>query len=251
MPGVKYQVPADHAILAVHPHQFRVSSDNAMLDSGSGFLVECWDRTNRKPVTFSVHTGRDFHGPDDTWDTKPDANATDEDRAENTAYLAAHDFVKNVLAAAETAHRIEQGRTVEVHKGRKCPKGRYEVTAHRQGNYGPYVNLRTPDGKYHNYISVENVRVVPDYATAFRTKDTAAILGLLVKTAEEGFSPTAWGVLADYIEEFEVAVLEGRGVPPAAFADALRRVTAAPDAPKLSTYYADCHNEFRHLFAGV
>lgn len=249
MPAVKYQVPTDHAILKVEPHQFHVHSDNAMIDSGSGFLVICWDRTNRKPACFHVHTGRQFCGPDDTWDVEPDETATPEDRAENEAYLAAQTFVKNILRSAEDAHKIQQGRAVEVYKGRKCPKGVYEVVSHRQGNYGPYVNLRDAAGKYYNYVSVENVRPVPDYAAAFKTKDTEPVLGILVKTAEDGFSATGWGILADYIEEHEVRILEGRAVTAAAFADALRRVTA--EGTKLSTYLADCHNEFRRPFAGI
>ena len=51
----KYQVPANHAILSVTETTFHVHSDNAMIDSGSGFIVSCWDRGNQKPVEFCVH----------------------------------------------------------------------------------------------------------------------------------------------------------------------------------------------------
>lgn len=244
----KYQVPADHAVLSVRDHAFRVSSDHAWLDSGTGFLVECWDRTNLKTVTLKVRTG--WEG---SWVEKPDVDATEDDRRLARAYDTARSYVAKVYATAERAHYIEQGTVVEVVRGRKAPKGRYEVSAHRQGNYGPCVNLRTKDGKFINYVSVENVRVVPDYARVFSGESRSPeYVALITKVAEEGFTPTAWGILADWCEEHN-RVWGGAngGVTAEDFAYALRRITSGPDAPKLSTYYADCHNEFRRPFAGV
>jgi hypothetical protein len=238
--------PEGQFVISSHPHTFRVSSDNAMIDSGSGFIVECWDAVNHKPKTHRVHTGRCGDG----CPTMPEPNATPEHICLYAAYNAASSLVYDAQNAAENAHLLNRGVIVDVVRGRKVPKGRYEVADHRQGQYGPYVNLRDATGRYYTYVSVENVKVVPDYSKSFDSRRFAslhsALPSFLAKVAEAGWTATAWGILADWIEEDNTI-----GMTPRELADALRRITSAPDAPKFSTYIADCHNEFRCPFARV
>lgn len=244
-----YEIPADCVVINAYETTFRVSSDHAMLDSGSGFVVEMWNRRTRRPEVHNVRTGWEM----ESYPIMPEPNATARDLELYNVYEAALNFIKDAHGRAEQALYIQQGRRVRVVKGRKCPKGEYEVVAHRQGDYGPYVNLRADDGKYYSYVAVSNVEVIPDNTAAFATPgyrakhfDLPAMMG---KTADEGFTPFAWGVLADWFEDHDLVAKAGGTA--ADFADAIRRITSAEDAPKFNNYFAECHNEFRRPFAGV
>ncbi len=50
------------------------------------------------------------------------------------------------------------GDTVEVYKGRKCPKGTYEIAVIGHNDFGPFVHLRDAAGDWHRYINPANLR---------------------------------------------------------------------------------------------
>jgi hypothetical protein len=247
----KFQVDDGCVVLAVRPTNFRVSSDNAMIDSGSGFYVECWDRVAMEHKSIPVHTG--WEGSDTQM---PDVDATDRDRQLDAAYFAAQSILAEFTKQYEDTHFIVHGGTVEVVKGRKCPKGRYEVVKHAQGNYGPYVNLRDAAGKFYNYVSVENIKVVPNFensfikSAAFR-KIGSEFVSFMTRIAQEGCTETAWGILADWVEQNDIVPSSG-GYAAEDLAAALRRATFGRGKRLVpSTWAADCHNEFRAMFVGV
>jgi hypothetical protein len=243
----KFRVPAGLRVLAVRPTEFRVSSDNAMIDSGSGFYVECWDTVNMRHESLAVHTGRgDGVIP-------PDVDATDRDRQLDAAYFAAQSIIAEAHRAYTQSHYIVRGMKVDVVKGRKVPKGRYEVTDHRLGNYGPYVDLRDDAGKVYRYVAIDNLKVIPNIEANFRLspvfqKAHESFPTFIARVAEEKFSATAWGILADWVQDTEIVPSSG-GYAAEDLAAALRRLTAAGSSPSL--YGAECHNEFRKMFAGV
>jgi hypothetical protein len=252
MPAVKFQVDAGLKVLAVRPHTFRVHSDNAMIDSGSGFYVECFDRLNLSHKSIPVHTGREGGGD---WTVPPDVDAEERDRQLDAAFFAAESIMAEAHKWYENAHFITHGCTVEVVKGRKAPKGRYEVTLHAQGNYGPYVNLRDAAGKRYNYISVGNVKVVPNLADEFIKSAAFRKLGneflsFVTTVAEHGFTETAWGIFADWVEQTDAVVSSG-GYTAEDLALMIRRAAARRKNSTPSLYAAECHNEFRRMFAGV
>jgi hypothetical protein len=242
----KFRVPAGLRVLAVRPTEFRVSSDNAMIDSGSGFYVECWDTVNMRHESIAVHTGRgDGVIP-------PDVDATDRDRQLDAAYFAAQSIIAEAHRAYTQSHYIVRGMKVDVVKGRKVPKGRYEVTDHRLGNYGPYVDLRDDAGKVYRYVAIDNLKVVPNLDDEFGRSSTfrrvhPAFPAFAARVAEAKFTATAWGILADWVEDTEIVPSSG-GYAAEDLAAALRRLTAAGSSPSL--YMADCHNEMRRPFAG-
>jgi hypothetical protein len=89
-------------------------------------------------------------------------------------------WMNDIDNVAHKAYDIGHGRTVEVFKGRKVPKGIYEVTKYGNGNYGFYVNLRDRDGKFYNFVSEDNVRVIPqesDIKQALKNESPNSKLG--------------------------------------------------------------------------
>lgn len=248
-PARAYEIPENCVVIDAYPEEHRVSSDHAWLDSGSGYRVVMWDRVAGLPRTDYVSTG----WGDGPFPAMPTPNATDRERLLHTIHGAARAFMKTALGTAEKAHYLQPGRRVRVTRGRKVPLGEYEVTRHDQGNYGPYVDLRDAAGTTYRYVSVENIEVIPDYAPLFATKGYqgkhADLSAMMAETAAKGFTATAWGILADWIEDKELPCKSG---PAADFAQAIRAIIADADkSPRFSTYYAECHNGFRRPFSGV
>lgn len=189
------------AVLSVTAGTKHVCSDNAMIDSGSGYNVVAWDRDAQEPVYYWEHTGR---GVSDDW-VKPEVNANAEEQQQFAKYIEALALFDWVTGSAKGAGSIVSGRTVEVYKGRKAPLGTYEVVTIGDGQYGPYVHLRDQSGKWFSYISQSNVRVVIDWTTHYATKrgmpfsnDERAIVA---KMAVLGWDATGWAILADHIED--------------------------------------------------
>ena len=247
-----WTAPAGHVILSAHAHEFRVSSDHAWIDSGSGFVVYTWD--GRREHSHEVRTGWEA-APGHPHPEMPTPNATEADRRAHTAWIAARAYISTVYDLAEAAHMIQRGVTVEVVRGRKVPKGKYEVADHANGQHGPYVNLRDGSGIYHRYVAVGNVRVLADYKKEFRKKCRRnGEVEMLTMVAESGWTAAAWGILADYAEDNDWRVSSGNNeLSGAEFAIALRGIVTdvKDDMPKFSTYLAYCHNEFRHPFSGI
>lgn len=194
------------------------------------------------------------------------------------AVLAARGFVQCVHEVAEEAHFIRPTRTtVKVTGGEKAIKGvLYLVVGHGLGSFGPYVQLSHPppwpkgtpvglrpdvwseyDREDFPRINVKHVEVVPDYKRVFAEQlakvkefgmdpdQCAYTVPLLTQVAEDGFTPTAWGILADWMEEHDrVWAGTGGGFTAEEFAHELRLLTSGPAAPKFTTENARRHNFF-------
>lgn len=169
-----------------------------------------------------------------------EVNATDEDVARHAAYLLAFDYFRSICEVATAAHLIRQGEIVEVFKGRKVPKGRYEVVKHGEGQFGAYVDLRDDEGKSYRYVAVGNVKVVPNYAARldyharFRHDDEERQF-LLTLAKNDFTSHQDWIVFAEWIESRGVLPGSLRGVdgdknadvPVSYFAEYLDRLIAS------------------------
>lgn len=167
------------------------------------------------------------------------------------AYNAAVNYLKDVLDIAATAYKLDTTRTVSVVKGRKVPKGSgYHVTFHGIGNYGAYVNLQGKDGVLHKYVNVSNIEIEPDFEFEFTRRARFSVTGpereFLRKMYDSRFEErTAWLVYADFIADTETlpeSVAEQCN--PVYFAESLRVLVEAKP-PKLDTWAAERHNNFR------
>ena len=181
--------------------QVNVSSDHAMIDSGSRLRVEYWDAENWRVRTDDFRT--------DDVSISAEVDATDEVRRLAEKYRRAASWFQAVRYAymalivpvivgrsrnywtSGDMTNIKVGDPVEVYKGRKCPKGTYEVAKIGESDYGHYVHLRAPDGTWHRYINPDNLA---------RPKPTDAQLAeaALGKTGKPGteFHAMVTGILA-------------------------------------------------------
>jgi len=173
----------------------RVSSDHAWIDSGNRVRVTYLDE-NEMPRSKSFYTD------DNDYVFENDATPEMMERARRVIQVV--NGLQSVIHGYRNEERqnreVRQGDTVEVYKGRKAPKGRYEIVAMGNGNYGPYYNLRDASGKWYSYISVDNCRkvdVAPANVEASCPDEEAFIRALIVKLDDMA----TIGAYADWLTE--------------------------------------------------
>lgn len=178
-----------------------VSSDHAWIDSGNRLVVVYWDPSKL------IHCSETLYTDDNGFVVENDAPAEVVELAKSME-KAVSDFrvqVKRIRDEIERNNKVSVGDTVEVFKGRKVPKGNYEVAKIGTGQYGEYYNLRDASGKWHNFISVDNCRKVnipqPNPNTGNPERDA-----MLVGIAKSPFGDMtlavpAVGAYADWLQE--------------------------------------------------
>lgn len=208
----------------------------------------------------------------DTWDKAKERWVTNPTWAnsEFTLHftLPTANYINHVRQRATNAHKIEVGCTVMVTKGRKVPKGLYEVTKFADGQYGPYVNLRDGTGKTsqtYNYVATGNVTVVPNHESwffspvglsrggPFTSEGTAEAKFIRAMFKDDFTDPTVWLVYADHIAEFGLPEsMTARGpsawddLYPGDFADAVRHFVATEFGRLVvDKYDVEYHNDKR------
>jgi hypothetical protein len=186
-----------------------VPSDRAWLDSGNVISVRYWDADRGRPAY------SDF-GTDDC-DLVVTDDASPEMRRLADAYGRVQTFLIAVRDYVRDRSNVRPGVSVEVYKGRKVPKGVYEVAATGAGQYGPYLHLRDAAGVWHRYISADNVKPVIDLsgveklvAKHLPAKYAPLVAGIMASARTFGtrnmsniveFDRHGWAVLADALEE--------------------------------------------------
>ncbi len=150
----KHASHLDGLVIDHHSAQRRVSSDHAWIDSGQVFSVKFWNAEEGRV------DHRDFSLDDCLVEVTNDAPA--EFLALADQYEKAMAFLADVRSYVQTHTSILQGSKVQVFKGRKCPKGVYEVARQGTSEYGPWLHLRDESGKWYNYINADNVKPVAD-----------------------------------------------------------------------------------------
>lgn len=155
------------------------------------------------------------------WDHQPDA--TEEVRAAAAAWEAEQTRVAQIAAHAryyrgavqkqiDNEHTVRQGKLVEVVKGRKVPKGRdYWVSYVGEGDYGPYANLRSKEGKAYSFVSLGNLEVQPDWKyvflpSSFGFSESPTVLGLLRSYAA---GECEWDIVCDAIADQDTGEYSG------------------------------------------
>ncbi len=84
-----------------------------------------------------------------------------EDSLKYQTYQKAVAWVASEMYRVRPDVYFDKGDTVEVFKGRKVPKGTYTVVDEGKGDYGPYVNLRSPGGGgVYRFVTPGNCRRV-------------------------------------------------------------------------------------------
>lgn len=176
----------------------------------------------------------------------PGVNAIEEQIAEWEAYKAASRYVTKILDVASKSYYLEHGAVVDVVKGRKVPKGAYEVTKVGEGQYGLFINLRNDKGQTFAYVAQPNIEVRPQFVKTFgesQLTEYAPHAAFLSKLIDSEFQDkTTWLVFADYIEDHDEIpshAVPGYGEPTfatAQFANALRRIIDGGTIHKLPKY---------------
>lgn len=96
--------------------------------------------------------------------------------------------VDNEIFEGVNGYRCERGDTVEVFRGRKCPRGVWEVTHVGHGQYGQFAHLRNERGDLVRFVSPENFRILPECLKAKRKAE-------VMKRCPEGHGETVWAFL--------------------------------------------------------
>jgi hypothetical protein len=254
--GYTISVPAGCKVLRVGECHFHVCSDNAWLDSGSGVEVELYDPQTRRAFSVRYHTGRDEY-PNTA--IVPAVDASDADRHAAECYYAAADFVSELARKAGESYRIAQGSRVNVVRGRKVPKGEYEAcNTVRTGQYGPYYDLRSADGKYYSYVAAGNVEPIPAFAREFTQsnwgRDNSTLSAVVLAAIELHGKTAEWlKFVAEFIGETHTMPVGPRyeRFAPDDFSAAMLAAVAAPSGPARDATcpdYVRADNEGIRLF---
>jgi hypothetical protein len=218
-PDGEVRVELAGVVLDWRPAQVRVSSDHAMIDSGNRVRVDYWDAENWKVAT------ADFC-PDDVQVTAvedaPESLLVLAEKYRKGSFwfyavLSAYGVLvepimvgrsRNYWTAGATLTNVRAGDRVEVYKGRKCPKGLYEIADIGQNDYGDYVHLRDAKGTWHRFINPDNLKrpapteaQLAQAATGGTAKAGTEFHALVTGILHDGNKAAGWLALTDWLQE--------------------------------------------------
>lgn len=198
------EVPSyDGCVLSEQPWYYRVPSDNAMIDSGIGRLVEVWDHGLGAPQLLEFHLGR----PGARLHVTVDAPAELQERA--LRYKQVSGWMSTCFDNARAARVLQVGKTVTVdNKCRKVPAsaGVCTVTTLGTGQYGDYAHLKDASGNHYTYVDRRWLTVVDPAAylvTPCPFGGADELVCALVRDAAlgTGEDPGLWLIVAARLEE--------------------------------------------------
>lgn len=220
--------PENTVVLSVMAYRWEAHWDSGQPDT-DGWKVWLWDGIRATVV--------------DCFDeVAPTVTASTEDIRNHAVVSALSTFLHNVRKSAESALYVNVGSQVEVYKGRKTPKGRYEVVKHALGDYGPYVNLRDPSGKYYSFVSMNNVRVIPNYIPTLSTKLDSRLVPFIVSWLVSGCDMTSIAAMIDLAAEESIEILPN--VTNDELLEAHNRLMKSGESFKMYTLNAERANYF-------